>query len=206
VEICDAVTAVWQPSPDTKVILNLPATVELASPNVYVDPLALNMYTQGVCPNLDFSDINSVARTAESCTQLPVHPRHPYVGDLVFTAFSGSHQDAIRKGLAERDAAGHWDIPYLPIDPSDVGRTYDSIVRVNSQSGKGGDAAAVAYVEISTGPKSVLFGVGRHSNIITASLLAVISAVNRAYRSGALPHRDGARIRNDERNVPRVRR
>jgi 2-isopropylmalate synthase len=366
-EICDAVTAEWQPTPRHKAILNLPATVEMATPNVYADQiewfsrhvarrdsviisvhphndrgtgvaaaelammagaervegtlfgngertgnvdivtLALNMYTQGINPNLDFSDINAVARSAEFCTQLPIHPRHPYVGDLVFTAFSGSHQDAIKKGLAALDPAGTWDVPYLPIDPSDVGRSYESIIRVNSQSGKGGvayllerdyqlalprrlqiefsrvvqeaadtsgkeltshelwalfeaeylaptgpvayrshqlstsgdgadreritlhvqddgapmllhgtgtgpidaavraldlpidvvgyhehacgsgsDAVAVAYVEISTGPGTALFGVGRHSNIITASLLALLSGVNRALRSGAL--------------------
>jgi len=369
VEICDAVTAVWKPTPDHKVILNLPATVEMATPNIYADQiewfsrhvarrdsviislhphndrgtgvaaaelammagaervegtlfgngertgnvdivtLALNMYTQGIDPKLDFSDINAVARTAEHCNQLPIHPRHPYVGDLVFTAFSGSHQDAIKKGLAALDKQGIWDVPYLPIDPADVGRTYESVIRVNSQSGKGGvayllerdyqlvlprrlqiefsrvvqeaadmsgkeltsqelwalfeaeylsatgpiayrshqlvaasgdgadreritlqvqddgsaltlhgsgtgpidaavrafnlpidvvgyhehavgsgsDAVAVAYVEVSTGPGSVMFGVGRHSNIITASLLAVVSGINRAFRAGALP-------------------
>jgi 2-isopropylmalate synthase len=366
VQICDAVTAEWQPTPQTKVILNLPATVEMATPNVYADQiewfsrnvarrdsviisvhphndrgtgvaaaelammagaervegtlfgngertgnvdivtLALNMYTQGISPNLDFSDINAVARCAEFCNQLPIHPRHPYVGDLVFTAFSGSHQDAIKKGLAALEPAGPWDVPYLPIDPADVGRSYESIIRVNSQSGKGGvayllerdyqlvlprrlqiefsrvvqraadssgkelsshelwalfeaeylasgpisyrshqlstsgdgadreritlhvqddgaplllhgtgtgpidaavraldlpidvvgyhehacgsgsDAAAIAYVEISTGAVGTLFGVGRHSNIITASLLALVSGVNRAFRSGAL--------------------
>ena len=202
VEICDAVTAVWQPTPDHKAILNLPATVEMATPNIYADQiewfsrhvarrdsviislhphndrgtgvaaaelammagaervegtlfgngertgnvdivtLALNMYTQGIDPKLDFSDINAVARTAEFCNQLPIHPRHPYVGDLVFTAFSGSHQDAIKKGLAALDKQGIWDVPYLPIDPADVGRTYESVIRVNSQSGKGG----VAYL------------------------------------------------------------
>jgi 2-isopropylmalate synthase len=367
VEICDAVTAEWQPTPRAKAILNLPATVEMATPNVYADQiewfsrhvarrdsviisvhphndrgtgvaaaelammagaervegtlfgngertgnvdivtLALNMYTQGISPNLDFSDINAVARCAEFCNQLPIHPRHPYVGDLVFTAFSGSHQDAIKKGLAALEPTGIWDVPYLPIDPADVGRSYESIIRVNSQSGKGGvayllerdyelvlprrlqiefsrvvqqaadtsgkeltsrelwglfeaeylavagpvsyrshqlstsgdgtdrerialqiqdegaplllhgtgtgpidaavraldlpidvvgyhehacgsgsDAVAIAYVEISTGPGTTLFGVGRHSNIITASLLALVSGVNRALRCGAL--------------------
>src|SRR5579862_679715 len=202
VEICDAVTEVWRPTPQRKVILNLPATVEMATPNIYADQiewfgrhvarrdsvilslhphndrgtgvaaaelammagaervegtlfgngertgnvdvvtLALNMYTQGIDPKLDFSDINAVARTAEFCNQLPIHPRHPYVGDLVFTAFSGSHQDAIKKGLAALDTKSIWDVPYLPIDPADVGRTYESVIRVNSQSGKGG----VAYL------------------------------------------------------------
>jgi 2-isopropylmalate synthase len=367
VEICDAVTAVWRPTPEKKVILNLPATVEMATPNVYADQiewfcrhirdreslvislhphndrgtgvaaaelgvmagadrvegtlfgngertgnvdivtLALNLYTQGVDPALDFSDINAVARCAEACNQLPIHPRHPYVGDLVFTAFSGSHQDAIKKGLAALSPGDLWDVPYLPIDPADVGRTYESIIRVNSQSGKGGvayllerdyhlvlprrlqiefsrvvqeradatgkelsaaeiyglfeaeylsvrtpigyrshqlaasadaqdrerialtvereghvqtlhgtgsgpidavvralalpidvvayeehsvgggsGATAVAYVEISTPGGRALFGVGKHPNIITASLLAVLSAVNRAHQAGTL--------------------
>ncbi len=201
-EVCDAVTEVWGATPDNKVILNLPATVEVATPNIYADQiewmhrnvarrdsvlislhphndrgtavaaaelglmagadrvegclfgngertgnvdivtLALNLYTQGVNPGLDFSDINAVARTVEHCNQLPIHPRHPYVGDLVFTAFSGSHQDAIKKGFSALDKNGLWSVPYLPIDPADVGRTYDSIIRVNSQSGKGG----VAYL------------------------------------------------------------
>jgi 2-isopropylmalate synthase len=201
-EICDAVTAEWGATPDNKVILNLPTTVELTTPNVYADQiewmhrrlarrdsvlislhphndrgtavaaaemglmagadrvegclfgngertgnvdlvtLALNMYTQGVAPNLDFSDINAVAREFEDCTRLPIHPRHPYVGDLVFTAFSGSHQDAIKKGFAahKANADAPWNIPYLPIDPADLGRSYDSVIRVNSQSGKGGIA------------------------------------------------------------------
>jgi 2-isopropylmalate synthase len=108
--------------------------------NVDLVTLALNMYTQGVDPQLDFSDINAVARTFEHCTQLPIHPRHPYVGDLVFTAFSGSHQDAIKKGFSAQKADEQWSVPYLPIDPADVGRSYDSVIRVNSQSGKGGIA------------------------------------------------------------------
>ena len=207
-EVCDAVTAAWGATPTRKVILNLPTTVELTTPNVYADQiewmhrhlarrdsvilslhphndrgtavaaaeqglmagadrvegclfgngertgnvdivtLGLNLYTQGVHPGLDFSDINAVVRTAEHCTQLPVHPRHPYAGDLVFTAFSGSHQDAIKKGFAARNSRGAeageqlWNIPYLPIDPADLGRSYDSVIRVNSQSGKGG----VAYL------------------------------------------------------------
>jgi 2-isopropylmalate synthase len=201
-EICNAVTAEWGATPVNKVILNLPATVEGATPNVYADQiewmhrnlarrdsiilslhphndrgtavaaaelglmagadrvegclfgngertgnvdivtLALNLYTQGVAPGLDFSDINAVARTVEHCNQLPIHPRHPYVGDLVFTAFSGSHQDAIKKGLAAQKKDTVWDVPYMPIDPADLGRSYDSVIRVNSQSGKGG----VAYL------------------------------------------------------------
>ncbi|MDP3540759.1 MAG: 2-isopropylmalate synthase [Azonexus sp.] len=199
-EVCDAVTAAWGATPERKVILNLPTTVEIATPNIYADQIewmhrnlerrdsviislhphndrgtavaaaelglmagadrvegclfgngertgnvdlvtvALNMYTQGVHPGLDFSDINAVARTFEYCTQLPIHPRHPYVGDLVFTAFSGSHQDAIKKGFAAQKAAEQWSVPYLPVDPADVGRSYDSVIRVNSQSGKGGIA------------------------------------------------------------------
>ncbi|MER2515693.1 MAG: 2-isopropylmalate synthase [Candidatus Accumulibacter phosphatis] len=199
-EVCNAVTAAWGATPDDKVILNLPTTVEMATPNIYADQiewmhrhldrrdsviislhphndrgtavaaaelalmagaervegclfgngertgnvdlvtLALNLYTQGVAPGLDFSDINAVARTFEQCCQLPIHPRHPYVGDLVFTAFSGSHQDAIKKGFAVEQSDGFWNIPYLPIDPADVGRSYDSVIRVNSQSGKGGIA------------------------------------------------------------------
>ena len=110
------------------------------SGNLDLVTLALNLYTQGISPGLDFSDIAAVARVAEECTALPIHPRHPYVGDLVFTAFSGSHQDAIAKGFAAQAADGFWEVPYLPIDPQDLGRTYDSIVRVNSQSGKGGIA------------------------------------------------------------------
>ncbi|CAG0982344.1 partial 2-isopropylmalate synthase, partial [Rhodocyclaceae bacterium] len=199
-EVCDAVTEAWGATPDNKVILNLPTTVEVTTPNVYADQiewmhrhlarrdsvilsihphndrgtavasaemgimagadrvegclfgngertgnvdlvtLALNLYTQGVAPGLDFSDINAVARTVEHCTQIPVHPRHPYVGDLVFTAFSGSHQDAIKKGFAAQKADAPWNVPYLPVDPADLGRSYDSVIRVNSQSGKGGIA------------------------------------------------------------------
>ena len=199
-EVCDAVSAIWNPSPERKMIINLPSTVECASANVYADQIewmhrrlarrdsivlsvhphndrgtavaaaelavmagadrvegclfgngercgnldlvtvALNLYTQGVHPGLDFSDINAVARVAEECTGLPIHPRHPYAGDLVFTSFSGSHQDAIKKGFAAHDPEGPWQIPYLPIDPADLGRTYDSVIRVNSQSGKGGIA------------------------------------------------------------------
>src|SRR5690606_13518562 len=96
--------------------------------------------TQGVDPQLDLSDINTAARTVEHCNQLPIHPRHPYVGDLVFTAFSGSHQDAIKKGFAAQQPDRPWEVPYLPLDPSDVGRSYESVIRVNSESGKGGIA------------------------------------------------------------------
>ncbi|MET0497856.1 MAG: 2-isopropylmalate synthase [Steroidobacteraceae bacterium] len=365
IEVCDAVNAVWQPTPQRKVILNLPATVEMATPNIYADQiewfgrhirdresivlsvhphndrgtavaaaelavmagadriegtlfgngertgnvdivtLALNLFTQGVHPGLDFSNINEAARCVEHCNQLPIHPRHPYVGDLVFTAFSGSHQDAIKKGFAARNEGDPWEVPYLPIDPRDVGRTYESVIRVNSQSGKGGiayllerdydlsmprrlqmefsqvvqavtdatgkelgseqiwslfdreylsqegvyaygshqltssretgehltlklrchgqgavlhgegngpidalvdalgfrfdvlsyeehsigtgsDARAVAFVEITTSARATLFGAGIHENIVTASLLAVLSAVNRALERGLL--------------------
>ena len=368
VEICDAVNAVWEPTPARKSIMNLPATVEMSTPNIYADQiewflrhvnrrdalilsihphndrgtgvaaaelavmagaervegtlfgngertgnvdivtLALNLYTQGIDPALDFANINEAARCAEACNQLPIHPRHPYVGDLVFTAFSGSHQDAIKKGLAARTGNEIWDVPYLPIDPSDLGRSYDSIIRVNSQSGKGGvayllerdyqlvmprrlqiefsqvvqaaaditgkeltsqelwelftaeylapkmpfvyrshqlaastddterlslqverdgrletwhgqgsgpidamvkaiglpfdvlsyeehsrgegsGAKAVSYIEITTRSRRTLFGAGMHANIITASLLAIVSAVNRAIAQESLPAR-----------------
>ncbi|MFE9100237.1 2-isopropylmalate synthase [Actinomadura geliboluensis] len=212
VEVCNAVNDVWKPTPDRKVIVNLPATVEMATPNVYADQiewmnrnlayrdsvvlslhphndrgtavaaaelgymagadriegclfgngertgnvclvtLGLNLFTQGVDPQIDFSDIDEIRRTVEYCNQLPVHERHPYGGDLVYTAFSGSHQDAINKGFdhlrRDAEAAGtpveayRWEVPYLPIDPHDVGRTYEAVIRVNSQSGKGG----VAYI------------------------------------------------------------
>lgn len=209
-EVCDAMTALWEASPERPVILNLPATVEIATPNVYADQieymhknlarrdgvilsvhphndrgtgvacaelavlagaqrvegclfgngertgnvdlatLALNLHAQGVDPMIDFSDIDEIRRTVEHANRIEVHPRHPYVGDLVHTAFSGTHQDAIRKGFAEHRARAaaegrpeaelDWRVPYLPIDPADLGRGYDAVVRVNSQSGKGGIA------------------------------------------------------------------
>jgi len=212
VEVCEAVSDVWQPDDGREIILNLPATVEMATPNVYADQiewfsrqlsrrefttislhphndrgtavaatelammagadrvegclfghgertgnvclvtLGMNLFSQGIDPQIDFSDIDEIRRSVEYCTQLPVHPRHPYAGDLVYTAFSGSHQDAIKKGLEDLDrvAAGQgrpvgeiaWEAPYLPIDPKDVGRSYEAVIRVNSQSGKGG----VAYI------------------------------------------------------------
>ncbi len=211
-EVCNRVTDVWEPTPERKVILNLPATVEMATPNVYADSiewmsrnlnrrdsvvlslhphndrgtavaaaelgymagadriegclfgngertgnvclvtLGMNLFSQGIDPQIDFSDIDDIRRTVEYCNQLPVNERHPYGGDLVYTAFSGSHQDAINKGLTamavDAAAAGvdvddfRWEVPYLPIDPKDVGRTYEAVIRVNSQSGKGG----VAYI------------------------------------------------------------
>ena len=370
VEVCEAVMGVYEPTPENKIILNLPATVEMATPNIYADQiewflrniknrdsvilslhphndrgtgvaaaelgvmagadrvegtlfgngertgnvdvisLGMNMFSQGVDPELDMSDMNSLVRVAEHCNQLPVHPRHPWAGELVFTAFSGSHQDAIKKGMAAigDSNSGIWEVPYLPIDPQDVGSTYEAVIRINSQSGKGGvayileqdygfalprrlqiefsqviqritddtgdeimsediwesfnkeylnattpfdfvehrtvpdthaserrnmtavvrvdgaekvisgkgngpidsyvdalksqcnvdfkvidyreraigtgaDAQAVAYVEIET-PEGALFGVGEHVNIVTASLRAVTSAVNRAIRMG----------------------
>ncbi len=203
-EVCEAVCDIWQPTPEHKVILNLPATVEMATPNVYADQIewfcghisrrdsviisihvhndrgcavaatelalmaggdrvegclfghgertgnvdlitvAMNMYTQGVDPCLNFTKINKIVREVEHCTQIPVHPRHPYAGELVFTAFSGSHQDAIRKGLSDikKSDDQFWRVPYLPIDPMDLDRSYEAVIRVNSQSGKGG----VAYL------------------------------------------------------------
>jgi 2-isopropylmalate synthase len=212
VDVCEAVSDVWQPEDGREIILNLPATVEMATPNVYADQiewfskaltrrenttislhphndrgtavaatelammagadrvegclfghgertgnvdlvtLGMNLFSQGIDPQIDFSDIDEIRRTVEYCTQLPVHPRHPYAGDLVYTAFSGSHQDAIKKGLEALEVAASetgrpvsempWEAPYLPIDPHDVGRTYEAVIRVNSQSGKGG----VAYI------------------------------------------------------------
>jgi 2-isopropylmalate synthase len=203
-DVCEAVMDVWQPTPDNKIILNLPATVEMATPNIYADQiewfdrniknrdcitlslhphndrgtgiaaaelgmmagadrvegtlfgngertgnvdvvtLGLNMFSQGIDPMLDLSNVTEIVETVEYCNQLPVHPRHPYGGELVFTAFSGSHQDAIKKGFAAMQTSntGIWEVPYLPIDPKDVGRDYEAVIRVNSQSGKGG----VAYI------------------------------------------------------------
>jgi 2-isopropylmalate synthase len=196
--VVDAVTAVWQPTPQRKCIVNLPSTVEHSTPNIFADMIewmhrhlerrdsivlsvhphndrgtgtaagefavmagadrlegclfgngertgnldlvnvALNLYSQGVHPGLDFSDIDETRRIVEQCNQLPVHPRHPYVGDLVYTSFSGSHQDAIKKAFSARKDGDIWDMPYLPVDPKDLGRSYEAVIRVNSQSGKGG--------------------------------------------------------------------
>lgn len=203
-EVCEAVMDVWFPVTGNKIIINLPSTVEMSTPNIYADQiewmhrrfsrrdrvvlsvhphndrgtgvaatelavmagadrvegtlfgngertgnvdivtLGLNLLTQGVDPKLDFSDINGLMETAEYCTQLPIHPRHPYAGELVHTAFSGSHQDAINKGMKAIQASnsGLWEVPYLPIDPHDIGRSYEAVIRVNSQSGKGG----IAYI------------------------------------------------------------
>ncbi|MBC7601067.1 MAG: 2-isopropylmalate synthase [Ramlibacter sp.] len=196
--VVDAVTQVWQPTPQHKCVINLPSTVEHSTPNIFADMIewmhrnlerrdsivlsvhphndrgtgtaagefavmagadrlegclfgngertgnldlvnvALNLYSQGVDPGLDFSDIDEVRRTVEHCNQLPVHPRHPYAGDLVYTSFSGSHQDAIKKAFSARKEGDIWDMPYLPLDPKDLGRSYEAVIRVNSQSGKGG--------------------------------------------------------------------
>src|ERR1700690_1240197 len=206
-EICEAVAAAWEPTPEAKMIVNLPTTVEHFPPNVYADrmewfgrnfsrrldailsvhphndrgtavataelglmagaervegtlfgngertgnvdliTIALNLLTQGVDPELDLSQLDAAKRTVEECNELPVHPRHPWAGELAYTAFSGSHQDAIKKGMRAQERSGSeiWDVPYLPIDPADVGRTYEAIIRVNSQSGKGG----VAYLLLS---------------------------------------------------------
>src|SRR5215217_1692186 len=211
-EVCERVSDIWQPEPGREIILNLPATVEMSTPNTYADQieyfgrgltrrdvtaislhphndrgtavaatelalmagadrvegclfghgertgnvdlvtLAMNLFSQGIDPQVDLGDIDEIRRTVEYCTQLPVHPRHPYAGDLVYTAFSGSHQDAIKKGLEDLEQRAKeqglsvrqiaWEAPYLPIDPFDVGRTYEAVIRVNSQSGKGG----VAYI------------------------------------------------------------
>ncbi|MDA8099495.1 MAG: 2-isopropylmalate synthase [Nitrospiraceae bacterium] len=201
-EVCEAVCEVWAPVSKNRVILNLPATVEMATPNVYADQiewfcrkisnrknrvisvhahndrgtavaatelalmagadrvegtlfgngertgnvdivtLAMNLFSQGIDPGIRFHDIDGIIDTCERCTRMPVHSRHPYAGELVYTAFSGSHQDAINKGLKARteSRAAHWEVPYLPIDPSDVGRTFEGVIRINSQSGKGGAA------------------------------------------------------------------
>lgn len=199
-EICEAVAEIWQPCDERPIVINLPATVEVSTPNVYADQieyfcrhfsrrrdvcisvhphndrgtgvasaelavmagadrvegclfgngertgnvclvtLAMNLYSQGICPNLDFSDMNRVVETVEACNQLPVHPRHPWAGRLAYTAFSGSHQDAIKKGFDARRPGDRWEMPYLPVDPQDIGCTYEAVIRVNSQSGKSGSA------------------------------------------------------------------
>jgi 2-isopropylmalate synthase len=227
-KICEAVVDMWQPTPENKIILNLPATVEMSTPNSHADQiewfcrnlreresalislhthndrgtgvaatelgllagadrvegtlfgngertgnvdivtLALNLYTQGVEPNLDLNDIEAVRDVYERCTRMIVPPRHPYAGELVFTAFSGSHQDAINKGMTAQDPAPDalWQVPYLPIDPRDIGRTYEAIIRINAQSGKGG----VAYVmETEYGfklPKAMRVEFGKIINVL----------------------------------------
>jgi 2-isopropylmalate synthase len=224
VEVCEAVMEILRPTPENPIILNLPATVECATPNVYADQIewfgrnirdrdsiaislhthndrgtgvaaaelgimagadrvegcllgngertgncdlvtvALNMYTQGVDPKLDLSDIDAVVNTVNYCTNIPVHPRTPYAGDLVFTAFSGSHQDAIKKGFAAQEARndGLWEVPYLPIDPADLGRSYEAVIRVNSQSGKGGVAWVIEQDKGLKLPKRMQADFSRH--------------------------------------------
>ena len=223
-EVCEAVMEVLAPTPDHPIILNLPATVEAATPNIYADQveyfirnlpnrdsavislhthndrgtgvaaaelalmagadrvegclfgngertgncclvtMALNMYTQGVDPGLDFSDIDRVIETVEYCNELPVHQRHPYGGELVYTAFSGSHQDAIRKGFGALETQNdpHWRVPYLPIDPADLGRSYEAVIRVNSQSGKGGFAWVLEQDQGLKLPKKMQADFGPH--------------------------------------------
>lgn len=231
-DLCDCVTELWQATPDRPVILNLPATVEIATPNIYADQiefmhknlarrdgvilsvhphndrgtgiacaelavlagaervegcifgngertgnvdiatLALNLHAQGVDPMIDFSNIDEIRRTVEYCNRIEVHPRHPYVGDLVHTAFSGTHQDAIKKGMAEHQARAAnegkmtneiaWRVPYLPIDPADIGRNYDAVIRVNSQSGKGGIAYLLESEYGITLPRRLQIEFARH--------------------------------------------
>ncbi|NMW31298.1 2-isopropylmalate synthase [Altererythrobacter sp. RZ02] len=224
IAVCEAVMEILQPTPEKPIILNLPATVEAATPNIYADQIeyfcrnlpnrdaaiislhthndrgtgvaaaelglmagadrvegclfgngertgncclvtvALNMYTQGVDPGLDFSDIDRVIETVEFCNQIPVHERHPYGGELVFTAFSGSHQDAIKKGFAAHDTQNDekWRVPYLPIDPADLGRDYEAVIRVNSQSGKGGFAWVLEQHQGLKLPKAMQANFSKH--------------------------------------------
>ncbi len=228
VEVCEAVMDILMPSPEHPLILNLPATVEAASPNVYADQIewfgrnirnrssvvislhphndrgtgvaaaelglmagadrvegcllgngertgncdlvtvALNMYTHGVDPKIHFDDIDEIINTVTYCNQLPVHPRHPYAGDLVFTAFSGSHQDAIKKGFAAQEAKNDplWEVPYLPIDPADLGRSYEAVIRVNSQSGKGGVAWVIEQDKGLKLPKRLQADFSRHTQAL----------------------------------------
>ncbi len=248
-EICDAVLAVWGATPQRKVILNLPATVEMSTPNIYADmiewfhrhvsrrdsvvlsvhphndrgtgvaaaelammagcdrvegtlfgngertgnvdvvTLALNMFTQGVDPELEIHDIDALVRMVEHCNRLPVHPRHPYAGELVYTAFSGSHQDAIRKGFAalRSSATGLWEVPYLPIDPADLGRSYEAVIRVNSQSGKGGIGWVLETDHGLRLPRGMLVELSRIVQTITETTeteitpAAILSAFEREY-------------------------
>ncbi|MBY4011797.1 2-isopropylmalate synthase [Rhodococcus fascians] len=245
-DVCDAVTTLWDATPQRPVILNLPATVEVATPNVYADQieymndnlarrdsvilsvhphndrgtgiacaelavlagaqrvegcvfgngertgnvdiatLALNLHAQGIDPMIDFSDIDQIRRTVEYCNQLEIHPRHPYVGDLVHTAFSGTHQDAIKKGFVEHRTRAlsegsserdiEWRVPYLPIDPDDIGRSYDAVIRVNSQSGKGGIAHLLETnygIEL---PRRLQIDLARHVQSRTDSVGTELSA------------------------------
>jgi len=251
-EICEAVAAEWGPTPERKMIVNLPTTVEQFPPNVYADriewfcrhfsardaavisvhphndrgtavataelglmagaervegclfgngertgnvdivTLALNLFTQGVDPELDLSSIDETKAIVEECNELPVHPRHPYAGELVYTAFSGSHQDAIKKGMDARERSGSdvWDVPYLPIDPKDVGRSYEAIIRVNSQSGKGGVAylmAAENHLEL---PRGLQVDFARKVQQITDARGGELTAdeLMEAFNAGYLDH------------------
>jgi len=239
-EVCEAVMEVLQPTPEHPVILNLPATVEAATPNIYADQIeyfcrnlpnrssavislhthndrgtgvaaaelgimagadrvegclfgngertgncclvtvAMNLYTQGVDPKLDFSDIDKVIETVEYCNQLPVHPRHPYGGELVFTAFSGSHQDAIKKGFEAQGARNDelWRVPYLPIDPADLGRSYEAVIRVNSQSGKGGFAWVLEQDQGLKLPKKLQADFSRHVQLTADELGRELNAAD----------------------------
>ena len=239
-EVCEAVMEVLQPTPEHPVILNLPATVEAATPNIYADQIeyfcrnlpnrssavislhthndrgtgvaaaelgimagadrvegclfgngertgncclvtvAMNLYTQGVDPKLDFSDIDKVIETVEYCNQLPVHPRHPYGGELVFTAFSGSHQDAIKKGFEAQGARNDelWRVPYLPIDPADLGRSYEAVIRVNSQSGKGGFAWVLEQDQGLKLPKKLQADFSRHVQLMADKLGRELNAAD----------------------------
>ena len=221
-EVCNAVIDVWQPTPDNKTIINLPATVESAMPNVFADQvewfcrhidkrdsitvsihthndrgcavaaaelallagadriegtllgngertgnmdivtMAMNLYSQGIDPELDISIADDIIATVEECTNIKTHPRHPWLGELVYTAFSGSHQDAIRKCLAQQSEDEHWDVAYLPIDPQDIGRTYQSVIRVNSQSGKGGASYIVEQALGVTLPRWMQIELAQH--------------------------------------------
>jgi 2-isopropylmalate synthase len=256
IECCEAVMEILQPTTDKPIILNLPATVEAATPNIYADQIeyfcrnlpnrdravislhthndrgtgvaaaelglmagadrvegclfgngertgncclvtvGLNMYTQGVDPELDFSDIDEVIQTVEYCNQLPVHPRHPYGGELVFTAFSGSHQDAIKKGFAAQETRNDelWSIPYLPIDPADLGRSYEAVIRVNSQSGKGGFAWVLEQDQGLKLPKKMQAHFSRHVQELADELGRELQAADiwgvfrKAYRLDAPQH------------------
>jgi 2-isopropylmalate synthase len=266
--VCDAVTEVWQPTPARKVILNLPATVEMATPNVYADQiewmhrnlarrdsvvlslhphndrgcavaaaelgvmagadrvegclfgngertgnvdlvtLAMNLYSQGIHPGLDFSEIDEIRRAVEVCNQLPVHPRHPYAGELVYTAFSGSHQDAIKKGFAARKEGEVWELPYLPIDPADVGRSYDAVIRVNSQSGKGGISYLLASEYGLELPRKLQIELGRVVQSVTDTTGKEVSAseiyalFRRTYVDLVQPYRYlGHQLRNEGSDV-----
>ncbi len=268
--VVDAVTAVWQPTPAHKCIVNLPSTVEHCTPNIFADMIewmhrhlarrdsivlsvhphndrgtgtaagefalmagcdriegclfgngertgnvdlvniALNLYTQGVAPGLNFSDIDEVRRCVEHCNQLPVHPRHPYVGDLVYTSFSGSHQDAIKKAFAARREGNVWDMPYLPIDPQDLGRSYDAVIRVNSQSGKGGISYLLEseyglelprrlQIEFSAAVQAVMDSNG--GELSAADIWAIFE---REYRLAQAPQIDGLDIHTLDHEQVRV--